>query len=1306
MPSSTDPFSPSSTRAFGHAFTPNFDQATGNFTQLTAGNGNTTDFTLPAQNDSPLLALPAEILVYLLRYLNDSITPLILSTTCHQLRNIYQDKRLYKAQDRQSHLFMYNLATPSLYQALNAKLPNKKLSGIRVPDPRTSEWEQLRNHPLPIGLSEKAWQSAFIQKTYLTAWDFLLQTAVRENKLQVLKLMQIVGKLSTHISNTETYAKKLFNNTFPQALSKELTTVSVDWGLYLVYRHFAWRDVYAFASELDPFLAKLIKKAHNYSSAQAGLFLSSYLTHKPYSSFLHYALERFYIFGRKIKLECKQKEVKALLGNILSDPEANYNASDNRGITPLIAACQNNREALVKRYLQSPHIDVNKRDYHNHTALDYAVREGSLAIIEALLTYGVAPANHLSAFYEAIDNNKGDIANLLWQHAKAQGNSTLSDQALEQALTNYQLDIVYKLIKNHAANPNMTNRYGYSALNMALENQMIALFDLLLQHPDFKMAIEKNHEGKTVLHYINVMEGYSDEQLIQLVNCFIKHGGDCNATDENHDTPLILACQANREALVTLLLQQPTLNINARNKNGLSALVYAVKYGTVTLVQSLLNYALDPDGYLAAFNYAIASKKEEMITVLRQAVEINQDFINQALIWVVKKGEEAEERLFNYSFVILKLMKKHGADPDTVHQLYSSLFNLALREAAQEGSEESMGLLDILLQQSDIKINVEKDRHGNTPLIYAVRPKTYRYSHKKITQLIKHLLKLGVDYNASNSDGQTPLILAYQANKKLIPLLLQQPAIDINARDKKGFSVLAYAIKDNAISMAQDLLNYGLNLDTRILAFNYALKRWEEHNQRPILDVLWQKVENKSAFINQALSQAITKCEEAEYSSVIHKLIEDYGADPNIKNEAGIAALLIALQKKDMALLEMLLQHSALKIDVNMRSKEGDTLLHYAVLLEYPTEETILLIKHLLAQGADCNAVNQKGETPLIVLVGKEDGIEDGEEDEGMTLLTLLLQHAPININAKTHAGLSALDYVVNSVSYYRETFARALLKHGVNTETLLCAFNIALESGADEMVSILWKKVQLQEDFSNQALRFAINKNQTEAAYVLIKDYAANPNTVNACGFSALNLVLRELTLSFSEKSIPLLDRLLSYPELTVNLEKDEEGNTALIYAIKLIHISEIYAEEKTAQLVKRLLEHGADCNIASEGGVTPLIWACSLNQPELAKLLFQYGADINAKDNNGYSALDCAVMEESIDLIQALLLHEVDNDIHLTAFNQAVMLNKDHMADVLLQHAKRLGKDTFINQALARAIDEEQHDIMEILKEQYGAV
>jgi ankyrin repeat protein len=55
------------------------------------------------------------------------------------------------------------------------------------------------------------------------------------------------------------------------------------------------------------------------------------------------------------------------------------------------------------------------------------------------------------------------------------------------------------------------------------------------------------------------------------------------------------------------------------------------------------------------------------------------------------------------------------------------------------------------------------------------------------------------------------------------------------------------------------------------------------------------------------------------------------------------------------------------------------------------------------------------------------------------------------------------------------------------------------------------------------------------------------------------------------------------------------------------------IAVDDNCTQIVKDLLENGADVNLADRDGTTPLIMAAQRDNLENIKLLIQHGADVN---------------------------------------------------------------------------------------------
>lgn len=59
---------------------------------------------------------------------------------------------------------------------------------------------------------------------------------------------------------------------------------------------------------------------------------------------------------------------------------------------------------------------------------------------------------------------------------------------------------------------------------------------------------------------------------------------------------------------------------------------------------------------------------------------------------------------------------------------------------------------------------------------------------------------------------------------------------------------------------------------------------------------------------------------------------------------------------------------------------------------------------------------------------------------------------------------------------------------------------------------------------------------------------------------------------------------------------------------------------------IVKLLIEHGADVNVRSSNGYTPLIAAASEDRSEIARYLIEHGAAVDCKDASGETPLSLA--------------------------------------------------------------------------------
>jgi len=81
--------------------------------------------------------------------------------------------------------------------------------------------------------------------------------------------------------------------------------------------------------------------------------------------------------------------------------------------------------------------------------------------------------------------------------------------------------------------------------------------------------------------------------------------------------------------------------------------------------------------------------------------------------------------------------------------------------------------------------------------------------------------------------------------------------------------------------------------------------------------------------------------------------------------------------------------------------------------------------------------------------------------------------------------------------------------------------------------------------------------------------------------------------------------------------------------------------AERGRVDIVKLLLDHKADPNVAGRDAATALMLAAENNQPEIVKLLLDRGADPNRQDHNGWTALLKAAYQGNAKCIEILASH-----------------------------------------------------------------
>ncbi|KAL3271269.1 hypothetical protein HHI36_021760 [Cryptolaemus montrouzieri] len=420
----------------------------------------------------------------------------------------------------------------------------------------------------------------------------------------------------------------------------------------------------------------------------------------------------------------------------------------------------------------------------------------------------------------------------------------------------------------------------------------------------------------------------------------------------------------------------------------------------------------------------------------------------------------------------------------------------------------------------------------------------------------------------------------------------------------------------------------------------------------------------------------------------------------NTWNDNDELPLELALGAKNSSLANSLLQHHS---DVNIRDKDGETLLHRAIkskdsfsalfLLDNMVDTTLTAPKtkdsslHLLAgstdleqadliaakilkSGININAQNIQGFTALHV------SIQIGNK----SIFNLLLDQPGINLNVKTLEEHTPLYYALLRFDHddSGNTYAHHLVNRNVSTNPLYSKHN-------------------------NESLLQVIMSMGLQNASMFLISHVTNLDHVNQEGKSVLHSAcagnLGALTLKLLEgganPNLQTYEARETPLHLCVLNKSVSCIESCILYNNKIEN--EEYAESETKLIP-------VDFNVRDSEGDTPIMIAVSKGYNDLVPVLIRGKADVNVRNNKDFTLLHQAIMKE--DAKTAIFLLENGADVNAeTADSESPLQLAIHcrlaeVVDALCSRGVDMSaKDTSGYCPLWAALDSRQYDIASIL-------
>ncbi len=126
-------------------------------------------------------------------------------------------------------------------------------------------------------------------------------------------------------------------------------------------------------------------------------------------------------------------------------------------------------------------------------------------------------------------------------------------------------------------------------------------------------------------------------------------------------------------------------------------------------------------------------------------------------------------------------------------------------------SKRDVPVVRTILSQNTLSFLDLRDDGGNTALMIACFRRSF--DDVKGLEIIRLLISNGARVDATNNNGNTPLVLAISTNFREAVFMLVDEGADVNSRNNKGMTSLMYAVDGGFEGLVRFLVERGADLN-------------------------------------------------------------------------------------------------------------------------------------------------------------------------------------------------------------------------------------------------------------------------------------------------------------------------------------------------------------------------------------------------------------------------------------------------------------------------------------------------------------
>ena len=475
----------------------------------------------------------------------------------------------------------------------------------------------------------------------------------------------------------------------------------------------------------------------------------------------------------------------------------------------------------------------------------------------------------------------------------------------------------------------------------------------------------------------------------EAIRTLLREHADVNAPQADGATAIAWAVQRDDRETADLLIQAGA-DVNKANDYGITPLWLACRSGNAVMVEKLLNAKADPNaaqwtGETPLMQCAKTGSTEGAKLLLAHGADANakENRKNQtALMWAAaSKSPE-----------IVQALVDHGADLHARTKVFDNPepFTIACTqdEPCLDGRRDGTSYSPY--------VHFPKTNGGFTALLFAAQ--------QGDVESARILLAHGADVSESTPEEGSALVLASASGHEKLSLFLLDNGADPNAKDGFGIRPLHYALhngmlaisgytprptdrlgwlRPNMPELVRELLAHGADPNARI-AYDFPPYDYTPVSRSGILNLPQITLSGATPYLLAAASG----------DTGLMKTLVEGRANPQLATVTGTTPLMVAsgmghekggmtngvsygeerlltAEERNQRLEAVRLAYNLISgSDVNAMNEKQWTALHSAVFMGW-TE----IVKFLAEKGADLNAKDKYGQSPITIAMGDPEGL-------------------------------------------------------------------------------------------------------------------------------------------------------------------------------------------------------------------------------------------------------------------------------------------------------------------------------------------